>query len=67
MAYMNCFSQPDEGRRDELIRIIEHSVEKLTFSSSRNVCRTSTVLIIECHPSLVGWSLSFSYIGSLIL
>ena len=33
MAYMNRFSQSDEGRRDELIRIIEHSVEKLTFST----------------------------------
>ena len=28
MAYMNRFSQSDEGRRDELIRIIEHSVER---------------------------------------
>ena len=32
MAYMNRFSQSDEGRRDELIRIIEHSVEKLTLA-----------------------------------
>jgi len=31
MAYMNRFNQSDEGRRDELIRIIEHSVEKLTI------------------------------------
>ena len=31
MAYMNRFSQTDEHRRDELIRIIEHSVEKLTL------------------------------------
>ena len=31
MAYMNRFSQADEHRRDELIRIIEHSVEKLTL------------------------------------
>jgi hypothetical protein len=31
MAYMNRFSQSDEGRRDELIRIIEHSVENLTL------------------------------------
>ena len=30
---MNRFSQSDEGRRDELIRIIdEHSVEKLTLA-----------------------------------
>ena len=29
---MNHFSQSDEGRRDELIRIIEHSVEKLTLA-----------------------------------
>ena len=28
---MNRFSQSDEGRRDELIRIIEHSVENLTL------------------------------------
>ena len=26
---MNRFSQSDEGRRDELIRVIEHSVETL--------------------------------------
>jgi hypothetical protein len=32
MAYMNRFSQSDEGRRYELIRIIEHSVEKLTLA-----------------------------------
>ena len=32
MTYMNRFSQSDEGRRDELIRIIEHSVEKLTLA-----------------------------------
>ena len=32
MAYMNRFSQSEEGRRDELIRIIEHSVEKLTLA-----------------------------------
>ena len=31
MAYMNHFAQSEEGRRDELIRIIEHSVEKLTL------------------------------------
>ena len=31
MAYMNRFSQTDEHRRDELIRIIEHNVEKLTL------------------------------------
>ena len=29
MAYMNRFN---ERRRDELIRIIEHSVEKLTLA-----------------------------------
>ena len=28
---MNRFNQNDEYRRDELIRIIEHSVEKLTL------------------------------------
>ena len=32
MAYMNHFAQSEEGRRDELIRIIEHSVEKLTLA-----------------------------------
>ena len=32
MAYMNCFAQSNEGWRDELIRIIEHSVEKLTLA-----------------------------------
>ena len=32
MTYMNRFSQSDEGRRDELIRIIEHSLEKLTLA-----------------------------------
>ena len=32
MAFMNRFSQSDERRRDELIRIIEHSVEKLTLA-----------------------------------
>ena len=31
MEYMNRFNQFDEGRRDELIRIIEHNVEKLTL------------------------------------
>ena len=28
---MTHFAQPDEFRRDEQIRIIEHSVEKLTL------------------------------------
>ncbi len=28
---MNKFTQSDDYRRDELIRIIEHSVEKLTL------------------------------------
>ena len=32
MAYMNRFAQSEENRRDELIRIIEHSVEKLTLT-----------------------------------
>ena len=32
MAFMNRFNQTDEHRRDELIRIIEHSVERLTLS-----------------------------------
>ena len=29
---MGRFSQSEEGRRNELIRIIEHSVEKLTLA-----------------------------------
>ena len=29
---MNRYGQSDDGRRDELIRIIEHSVEKLTLA-----------------------------------
>ena len=29
---MNKFTQSDDYRRDELIRIIEHSVEKLTLA-----------------------------------
>ena len=32
MAYMSKFTQSDDYRRDELIRIIEHSVEKLTLA-----------------------------------
>ena len=32
MAYMNRYSLSGEGRLDELIRIIEHSVEKLTLA-----------------------------------
>ena len=32
MAYMGKFTQSEEGRRDEIIRIIEHSVEKLTLA-----------------------------------
>lgn len=32
MSYMNRYTQSDETRRDELIRLIEHSVEKLTLS-----------------------------------
>ncbi len=32
MTYMNRFNQTDEHRRDELIRIIEHSIEKLTLA-----------------------------------
>ncbi len=29
---MSRFTQSEENRRDELIRIIEHSVERLTLS-----------------------------------
>ena len=32
MAYTSRFTQSEENRRDELIRIIEHSVERLTLS-----------------------------------
>ena len=32
MAYMNKFTQSDDYRREELIRIIEHNVEKLTLA-----------------------------------
>ncbi len=31
MAYIDRFRQADDYRRDELIRIIEHSVENLTL------------------------------------
>ena len=31
MGYMDIFSKSEDYRRDELIRIIEHSVEKLTL------------------------------------
>ncbi len=31
MAYTGCFGQSDDYRREELIRIIEHSVENLTL------------------------------------
>lgn len=31
MAYIERFGQSDDYRREELIRIIEHSVEKLTL------------------------------------
>ena len=32
MAYMNRFVLSEENRRDELIRIIEHSIEQLTLA-----------------------------------
>ena len=32
MAYLGRFTQSEEERRDELIRIIEHSVERLTLA-----------------------------------
>ena len=31
MVYTGRFSQSDDYRREELIRVIEHSVEKLTL------------------------------------
>ncbi len=38
MAYMNRFNQSDEGRRDELIRIIEHLTgkEEIELVEKRN-------------------------------
>jgi hypothetical protein len=33
MAYTGRFGQSDDYRREELIRIIEHSVENLTLTS----------------------------------
>ena len=32
MAYMNRFTQSEDYRRDELIRMIEHSVEIMTLA-----------------------------------
>jgi hypothetical protein len=32
MAYTQLFTQSDEYRREELIRVIEHNVEKLTLA-----------------------------------
>ena len=32
MAYMNRFTQSEDYRRDELIRMIEHSVENMTLA-----------------------------------
>jgi hypothetical protein len=31
MAYIGHFGQSEEYRREELIRVIEHSIEKLTL------------------------------------
>lgn len=31
MAYTKSYTQSDEYRREELIRVIEHSVQKLTL------------------------------------
>ena len=35
---MNKFTQSDDYRREELIRIIEHSVEKLTLQELEALC-----------------------------
>ena len=35
---MNKFTQSDDYRREELIRIIEHSVEKLTLQCLSRDC-----------------------------
>ena len=32
MAYMNRFTRSEDYRRDELIRMIEHSVENMTLA-----------------------------------
>ena len=51
MAYMNRFSQSDEGRRDELIRIIEHSVEKLTLAEKIvQFMPFSQFFVVPLHP-----------------
>ena len=40
MAYTGRFGQSDDFRRDELIRIIEHSVEKLTLAPRNRISMT---------------------------
>ena len=38
MAYMNRFNLSDEHRRNELIRIVEHSVESALAESRTSYC-----------------------------
>ena len=38
MAFNGSFSQSDEYRREELIRVIEHSVEQLTLQELEALC-----------------------------
>ena len=42
MAYTGRFGQSDDFRREELIRIIEHSVENLTLQEFLPCKRTSS-------------------------
>ena len=60
MAYIGRFGQSEEYRREELIRVIEHSVEKLTLQelealyydmSTKNYIRDvlkNNKLIVRC-------------------
>ena len=48
MAYTGRFGQSDDFRRDELIRIIEHSVEKLTLAELEALYR-AVVAAFVCH------------------
>ena len=46
MAYTGRFGQSDDFRRDELIRIIEHSVEKLTLAELEALYPRSRISMI---------------------
>ena len=49
---MNKFTQSDDYRREELIRIIEHSVEKLTLAELEALYydMTTKSYINDCRP-----------------